>query len=66
MISLMYFTEISLKFLFDIIVVPSATLLYATYKCNNNRTVAWVSSVQPECVFHWARGISEISDWNFC
>ena len=66
MISVMYFTEISLKFLFDIIVVPSATLLYPAYKCNNKHTVAWVSSVQPECMFHWARGISEISDWNFC
>ena len=47
-------------------VVPSAALLYPAYKCNNNRTVAWVSSVQPECMFHWACGISEISDWHFC
>ena len=28
----------------------------------SNVPVAWVGSVQPECMFHWARGISEISN----
>ena len=46
-------------FPFDKIVVPSTALLYPAYK-NNNQTGSLRK--QP----HWARGISNISDGNFC
>ena len=35
-------------------------------RTRTKRAVTWVGSVQLECTIHWARGISEISNRNFC
>ena len=50
---------------FDKIVVPSTALLYPTYKSNN---MLWpeLGLCNQNVPFHWAFGINEISNWNFC
>ena len=53
-------------FLFDKIVVPSTALLHPAYK-NNTQMCCGLGSGQ--CIwnlpFHWACGVSKISNWNF-
>ena len=53
-------------FPFDKSVVPSIALLYPACK-NNNETKRWLGSglCNQNVLFHWARGISEISNRNF-
>ena len=50
---------------FDKIVVPSTALLYPAYK-NNNMLWLGLGLCNQNVLFHWACGINEISNWNFC
>ena len=50
---------------FDKIVVPSIALLCPTYK-NNNMLWLFLGLCNQNVLFHWACGINEISNWDFC
>ena len=50
---------------FDKVVIPSTALLYPPYK-NNNMLWFGLGLCNQNVLFHWARGINKISNWNFC